>query len=106
MLVPLTLITPLLVLLSLGGQIKHQEAMGGHRIRPLAGEWCFKALFGDGFPRVLGSLLNRLQLFRDWNYPLHQSLFPYGRTTPDTICLHSPPTLHFPNSHELSAGSS
>lgn len=51
--------------------------MSGHRIRPLAGEWCFKALSGDGFPRVLGSLLNRLQLFRDWNSPLHQSLcFP------------------------------
>lgn len=82
--------TPLLVLLSLGGQIKHQEAVGGHRIRPLAGEWCFKALVWDGFPSVLGSLFNRLQLFRDWNSPLPQSLcFPTAEQCQiQSSCIH------------------
>lgn len=29
-------------------------------------------LSGDGFPSALGCVLNTLQLFREWKYPLHQ----------------------------------
>lgn len=105
--IPLMLNTPLLVLLYLGGQIKHQEAVGGHRIRPLAGEWCFKALVWGWLPQGIGFSLQQTSALQRLEFPFTLvSVFPSCWTTPDTVCLHSPQTLHFPNSHELSASSS